>query len=277
MFKNIWQHPKTTAAGLLIAVSTIAGVLAQNGVTLGHAGAGTGVALASALATALLGLLARDPAPAAGTVQQQKSTTAQLGAMAMIALLLSASMTACNGQNVAQNIVNWTPALQSAVVTVDSTIAVLDPAEAPIFAAATVGFTAASNLLVAQAKAYLANPSATVLAQLQTQVVTFQQQVNAALLQAAKITNPASQQQALAAINGVATIVTAILALVTSISNKAQMAKMVAASPVKLAQVEQYEDLNRASQIVADHYGVTQTVAALDITRASVGLQQAGF
>ena len=121
----------------------------------------------------------------------------------------------------AQDIVNWTPALQSAVATVDSTAALLAPADAPVFAAATVGFDAASNLLVAQAKAYLANPTAGVLAQLQTQVVTFQQQVNAALLQAAKIVNPASQQHALAAIQAVATVVSAILALVQSVSSKA--------------------------------------------------------
>ena len=84
----------------------------------------------------------------------------------------------------AQDIVNWTPALQSAVATVDSTAALLAPADAPLFAAATVGFDAASNLLMAQAKAYLANPSASALAQLQNQVVILQQQVNAALLQA---------------------------------------------------------------------------------------------
>jgi hypothetical protein len=73
---------------------------------------------------------------------------------------------------------------------------------------------------VAQAKAYLANPTASVLAQLQAAVVAFQQQVNASLLQAAKITNPNSQQQVLNAINAVATVVLAILALVQSISSK---------------------------------------------------------
>lgn len=70
----------------------------------------------------------------------------------------------------AQDIVNWTPALQSAVATVDSTASVLAPADAPAFTGATVGFDAASNLLVTQAKAYLANPTSTTLGQLQTQV-----------------------------------------------------------------------------------------------------------
>jgi hypothetical protein len=58
---NVTQHPKTTVAGLLIALSTVAGVLAQNGISLGHAGTGTVVSLLSALATAFLGLLSKDP------------------------------------------------------------------------------------------------------------------------------------------------------------------------------------------------------------------------
>jgi len=65
---NIWNHPKTSAAGLLIAVATIGSVLSQQGISLGTAGSGTVVALISGLASALLGLLARDPAnPASGT------------------------------------------------------------------------------------------------------------------------------------------------------------------------------------------------------------------
>lgn len=62
---NIWQHPKTTIAGLLVCVVTIAGTLSQQGITLGNAGTGTVITLISGLATALLGLLARDPMPPA--------------------------------------------------------------------------------------------------------------------------------------------------------------------------------------------------------------------
>jgi hypothetical protein len=58
---NIWQHPRTSAMGLLLATVTIAGALSQQGVTLGHAGTGTVVTLISGIATALLGLLAKDP------------------------------------------------------------------------------------------------------------------------------------------------------------------------------------------------------------------------
>ena len=107
------------------------------------------------------------------------TSVTRLGAWALIALLLPLPFsTACSGVTVAQDIVNWTPTLQSAVATVDSTAALLAPMDAPIFTAATVGFDVASNLLVTQAKAYLANPSGGLLAQIQTQIVTFQQQVN---------------------------------------------------------------------------------------------------
>ena len=57
---NIWQYPKTSADGVLIAVVTIAGVLSQQGISLGKAGTGTVISLVSALATALLALAA-DP------------------------------------------------------------------------------------------------------------------------------------------------------------------------------------------------------------------------
>ena len=61
LFSNIWQHPRTSAAGVLIATLTVAGVLSQQGVTFGKVGTGSVVSLAGALATAFLGILARDP------------------------------------------------------------------------------------------------------------------------------------------------------------------------------------------------------------------------
>jgi hypothetical protein len=54
------EHPKTSLAGVLLAVTTMLGVLQQQGISLGHAGTGTVVSLVSALATAALGLLAKD-------------------------------------------------------------------------------------------------------------------------------------------------------------------------------------------------------------------------
>lgn len=277
---NIWKHPKTSATGVLIAVVTVASTLSQQGITLGHAGTGTVVALAGSLATALLGLLARDPGASSGATQPAagSGSTVKLGVWALIALLLSATMaTGCSGASAAENIVNWTLALQSAVAAVDSTASVLDPAAAPIFTAATAGFDAASNTLVAQAKAYLANPTAGILAQLQTAVVTFQQQVNAALLAAAKITNPASQQKALADINAVATVVNSILALVESISSKAAVARMAAQSTIKLTAVRPYLDEQSTVATVAAHYGEPVQAARAQVAQAEFSAAGAGF
>lgn len=279
LFSNIWKHPKTSAAGLLIAVSSVAGVLSQQGIGLGKLGTGTVVSLASALATALLGLLAKDPEP--GTTQSvatASSQQAKLGAWALIALLIPLPwMQGCTATSVAQDIVNWTPSLQSAVATVDSTASVLDPAGAPIFAAATIGFDAASNLLVAQAKAYLANPSAKGLALLQSQIVALQQQVNTALLQSAHLVNANSQQHAMAAIQAVGTIVSAILSLVQSISSKTQVAQMAAASGVKLATVAPFLNRTEATQIVAAHYDEPIALARVQVTWAMQEQMSAGF
>lgn len=282
---NIWQHPRTSAAGLLISVATISGVLAQSGVTLGKAGSGTVVSLAGALATAILGLLAKDPVQPVPQAAQSpaksasaSSSTAKLGAWMLIVLLLPLPwLQGCSGKNIAQNIVNWTPALESAVATVDSTASVLAPADAPIFAAATSGFDAASNLLVAQAEAYLANPTASTLARLQAQVVTLQQQVNAALLSAAHIVNAASQQHAVAAVQAVATIVSTILSLVQSVSTKAQVAQMTAHSTIKLAAISPYLDRDRAARLVAAHYAEPLPVAQEQVAEAEQAELQAGF
>ena len=275
---NVWNHPRTSAAGLLIAIVTIAAVFSQQGVTLGTAGSGTIVTLASAIATALLGLLAKDPGSSQGSVSSSSGATAKLGAWALIGLLLPLPFIAgCSATKVAQDIVNWTPALESAVATVDSTAALLAPADAPIFTAATVGFDVASNLLVTQAKAYLANPSAGTLAQIQAQIVTFQQQVNSALLKAAGISNASSQKHALAAVQVVATIVSAILALVQSISSKAAVAQMAAQSTIKLASVLPLLDQLQSAQTIAAHYGGSLPVAYKQTEQATHILRSEGF
>jgi hypothetical protein len=275
---NIWNHPKTSVAGVLIAIVTIAGVLSQQGISLGKAGSGTVISLVSAIATALLGLLARDPDGAAsqqagGSASQQ----AKLGAWMLVALLLLSTMTGCSAASVAQDIVNWTPSLESAVATVDSTAALLAPADAPIFAAATTGFDAAANLLVTQAKAYLANPSASVLAQLQTQVVTFQQQLNSSLLAVTRIVDSASQKHALSAIQAVATIVNAMLALVEQVSSKAAVAHMAQAAQIKIAAVEPLIDRDAVVAMVASHYDEPVAAAWINVARAEQAEMQAGF
>lgn len=61
VFENALAHPRTSVAGLLISIVSIMTVLSQQGITLGKAGSGTVVSLVTAMASAFLGLLARDP------------------------------------------------------------------------------------------------------------------------------------------------------------------------------------------------------------------------
>ena len=257
---NIWQHPKTSVAGILLCIVTVAGVLSQQGVTLGNAGTGTVVALIAAIGTALLGLLSRDPFAPPAPSRNGRST---LGAWALISLLGLGTLTSiaplagCTRQQkttVAQEIVNFGPALTSAASTVGATIALLDPADAPLVATATAGFDLAVKGLETASADYLSNPSQGTLTLLQMEIVKLQQSVNGALLQIAGVKNPKSQQQALAAVNGVGTIVNTILALVQSVSNKTQVTAMAAQAPIKLSQVRPLMDvpaLQRSGEKVA--------------------------
>jgi len=54
------SHPRTSAVGVLIGLTTVLGVLQQHGVSWGDVGSGSGISLVSGLAAALLGLLAKD-------------------------------------------------------------------------------------------------------------------------------------------------------------------------------------------------------------------------
>jgi hypothetical protein len=148
---NIWNQPKTSAAGLLIAMVSIAGVLSQQGVTLGKAGTGTVVTLLSALATALLGLLAKDPASTSGSGSGSGSgrTQAKFGVWMLIALTLSATVptTGCTAstselQSDATTLASALNNLAAVVQTSDATVASnLKTAAATLIAAAQSGTT----------------------------------------------------------------------------------------------------------------------------------------
>lgn len=193
------------------------------------------------------------------------------------------AVTGCTPQekvNVAQNILNWIPALQSTVGTIDATGALLDPAAAPIFALATAGMTAAGNLLVPALQAYIANPTAPALTQIQIQVATFQQSINSAVLQAARIVDPASQQKALLSINGIGTIVSAILALVTSIKGNtpAVAASVVTVKTSQIQPILDRPELRRqTAQIIAEHYAVSAASAQSMVQAGRMELAHAGF
>ena len=201
----------------------------------------------------------------------------KLGAWALIALLCLAVVptVGCSGTTVAQDIVNWTPTIVSAAMTVDATVATLDPANAPIILAAGTTFTAAANLVQAQAKTYLANPNATTLQQLQAQALAFQANVSTALLQAVHITNSQSQQTILTALNAAVTGISAILALISTVKGNTISPASVTAP--KLSSLKPVLDERQQIAIVAGHYGEPEFLAAYQLRHVNVMLQQAGF
>jgi hypothetical protein len=262
ILSNIVNHPKTTVSGLLIGLVTIAGVLSQQGITLGNAGKGTIVSLIAGVASALLGLLARDPGPAAIPPVPPAGDTQKLAALMLCSIVLMGSVAGCSGAQVAQDIVNWTPTIVSSAQVVGTVVSGLDPAIAPGVALAVAGFDVAAQTLANQAKAYLANPTSSLLQALQVQVTTFQQSVNSAVLSAVRITDPASQQKVLGALQGLAVGVNAILALVASIKGNTVSASKAA---VKVAEIAPYLDRKQAVAMVAEHYGVSNARAMIEL------------
>jgi hypothetical protein len=201
----------------------------------------------------------------------------KLGAWALIALLCLAVVptVGCSGTTVAQDIVNWTPTIISAAQTVDATLAALDPAQAGPIIGVGQTFVAGATLVDAQAKTYLANPSATALQQLQAQALAFQANVSTALLQAAHITNAASQQKILSGLNAAVTGISAILALISTVKGSTISPASVTAP--KLSSLGPVLDERQQIAIVAGHYGEPEFLAAYQVRHVKVKLQQAGF
>lgn len=267
------QNWKTTAAGILSgylgAVGPLTAYLAANGNPSGAKVAGA-LTCAGIIARVWLGLIQNDAPPPLPNLSSSVPGTTKLGVIALISLLLIPMCAGCTARSVAQDIVNWTPALDSAA----STISTLDAALLP----EATAFIALSNAIDAEAKAYLATPTATVLQRLQAAVVTAQQQINVALLDAVKIgRTQAGAAHVVATLQTYLTIVNTILALVTSISTKAQVAAMAAASPVKLARVLPYEDYGAATSLIAAHYRICPLNSFEQIVNGQTQLMQAGF
>jgi hypothetical protein len=79
------------------------------------------------------------------------------------------------------------------------------------------------------------------------------------------------------AINAVATVVTAMLALLQSVSSKAAVQRMAAQSSIKLATVRPYLDEQKTIATVAAHYNEPASIAALQVAEVRISAAQAGF
>lgn len=159
-----------------------------------------------------------------------------------LAALPLAGCTQAQKVNVAQEIVIWTPVVTSAADTVVATVELLDPASAVALTPLSTAIDALAPQFTTAAQNYLVNPGESTLAVVQSLIAQIQQNTNAALLAALKITDPATQAKVLRDINALATGVSAILALVQSISTKGQVSAMAAGVTVTYAQVRTVMD-----------------------------------
>jgi hypothetical protein len=200
----------------------------------------------------------------------------KLGAWALIAVLMLGIVptVGCSGQSVAQQIVGWTPFIDSALTTLGSVAGSLSPQDSVIIDPVVTALVTSQNLLKNQAQAYLANPTAGVLAQLQAQAVTFQQSLNSAVLTALKITNSDSQKRIIAQIQVVLTGATAVLALLQTIKGNTLT---VTTGSVTTSQVLPYLDESKSVALVAEHEGVPSFVASYRVHQAEASLIAAGL
>ena len=131
---------------------------------------------------------------------------------------------------------------------------------------------------MAQAKAYLANPSASMLAQLQNQIVTFQQQVNTALLAGGEDRGFEKPAACAGGDSGRGDDCHgAFCRWCRSISSKAQVAQMAAHVGREAGPGSAVLDESRAAAIVAEHYGEPVELARVQVAQAEQAEMRAGF
>jgi hypothetical protein len=75
----------------------------------------------------------------------------------------------------------------------------------------------------------------------------------------------------------VGTVVIAILALVQSVSTKAELAQMASRATVKIADVKPYVNQKQAAEIVAGHYDEPVAMARVQVAQVEQGAMRAGF
>jgi hypothetical protein len=241
---NIWKHPKTSVAGLLIAVATVAGVLSQQGITLGTAGAGTVVTLVSALATALLGLLAKDPGANSSGAQ------AKLGALLLAGLAGMASwpISGCSAASVNKVVSEIDAYLPTAVSLLNEAITIYSAVGTSNANTSTANVTAALTTVETDLTKlekpladYLAATSSssktTAWTNIQALVDT---SVNDAdtLLSVAKVNDPNSKQTGTLIIASLDAAVHTIDAFVTTAQTNSEVKAKLAKRQMKIAAVE---------------------------------------
>lgn len=119
MLSNIWNHPVTSFIGLLLGIVAVANALLSQGVTLGNLGSGTVISLVVAVATALLGLLAKDPTA-------QTSGSGSSSRTGLVFLLVAGVMLLCALPSCAQSATTTTTTAASSGTGLTTSSSALD-------------------------------------------------------------------------------------------------------------------------------------------------------
>lgn len=144
------------------------------------------------------------------------------------------------------------PSVVAAADTVAAVVASLDPASALIIQPADVAFDTLAKTVQALLTSYIANPTASVLQQIQTAINTLESTVNTAVLAAAGIKNSSSQALALAALKGLLTVVTIVFALISQTETVAMLKQLRDTNTIHLALMRPYMDKVVLDQAAAD-------------------------
>ncbi len=180
-------------------------------------------------------------------------------AILLVASLFSVTLTGCTDQQkqttvqVVTNINAQIPAVIAGADTVAATLTAILPADALIIGVSSTAFDTAAKLVQSLTTAYLANPNADTLTQLQTAVATLEASVNTATLNAVKITNPTSQALALAALKGLLTVVSIVFGMIQATMTKAQVSALAATNMIHLALMRKYMDERVLEQAANDY------------------------
>lgn len=254
---NIWNHPKTSVAGLLIAVATVASVLSQQGITLGNAGTGTVVTLASALATALLGLLSKDP----GTAGNATSSQAKFSAWLLVVLVTMGTLptTGCSATTVNKVVSEINAYLPTAVSLLNEAITIYsavgttgqNTSSSNVSSALTTVSTDLTNLKKPLADYLAAASSANKTSAWSNIKALVDTAVNDSdtLLSVAKVSDSNSKEAGTLIIASLDAAVHILDGYVTSAQSKTEIKAKLAKRTVKLAEVERSWSVTDREQV----------------------------
>jgi poly-gamma-glutamate capsule biosynthesis protein CapA/YwtB (metallophosphatase superfamily) len=144
------------------------------------------------------------------------------------------------------------PEVTAAADTVAATIAALAPADAALIAVCDTGFDTVAKTLQALTASYIANPSASTLAQIQAAINTLESTLNTATLNVVGIKDAASQKLALAALKGLLTVVTVVFAMIAPTESVAQLEALRETNTIHLARLRPYLDERELQQAAAE-------------------------